>query len=148
MKARTASRLAWSIGTVSIAMMVAALALMFLDRGTTLPPAAASDSWSFANVLNVFVNIAGTGIGILLAWRRPDNRIGWLFLVTGSALAINVFGTAYGVHSLVVDPGSLPAGREWAWISSWTWLIGLCMISFLFVLFPTGLLQSRRWVPV
>ena len=33
----TVRRLAWSVGIVSIALMLAALVLMFVDRGSDLP---------------------------------------------------------------------------------------------------------------
>jgi signal transduction histidine kinase len=127
-------------------MVVGALVLMFVDRHTALP--VGSDQWTFSNVLNDMVNIAGITIGVVLAFRRPDNRIGWLFLAAGFALGLSAFGTAYGLHALVSDPGSLPAGRAFAWIGSWTGLIPVGMLAFLFLLFPTGHLRSPRWRPV
>jgi signal transduction histidine kinase len=148
MKPRTASRLAWSVGTVSIAMMVGALVLMFVDRHAVLPSIASSDHWNFADVLNVVVNLAAISFGIVLASRRRGNAIGWMFLGAGLALAVGTFGTAYGVHALVVDPGSLPAGRLLAWLGSWPGLIALGTLPFLFLLFPTGHVLSRRWRPV
>jgi signal transduction histidine kinase len=150
MKPRTASRVAWSVGTASIAMMVGALVLMFVDRHVALPAGSGSSSgqWTFSNVLNNVVNIAGISIGIVLASRRPENRIGWLFLAAGVTLGLSAFGTSYGLHALVADPGSLPAGRAFAWESNWVGLIPLGLLSFLFLLFPTGHLRSARWRPV
>ncbi|MFI5055374.1 MAG: sensor histidine kinase [Actinomycetota bacterium] len=147
MTSRTASRLAWAIGIVSIALMIGALALMYIDRGTELPTTdvAVASSWNFANVLNSAVNIAATCFGILLASRRPKNPIGWLFLTAGLTLGISAFGTAYGLHALLVEPGSLPAGRAAAWISNSMGLIPLGILCFLFLLFPTGHLKSSRW---
>ncbi len=113
-----------------------------------LPASAASDHWNFANVLNLVVNIAAIAFGILLASRQARNPIGWLFLAAGSLLAFNTFGTAYGLHALVVDPGSLPQARLLAFLGSWTGLIPLGVIPFLFLLFPTGHLLSGRWRPV
>jgi hypothetical protein len=37
MRERTASRLAWSVGAISIALMIGALVLMFIDRHAALP---------------------------------------------------------------------------------------------------------------
>ena len=122
---------------------------MFIDRNAALPTTQTSTSavWNFANVLNNVVNIAATGFGILLASRQPRNPIGWLFLAAGFALGVSGFGTAYGLHALVADPGSLPAGRAAAWLSNWTGLIPLGVLCFLFLLFPTGHLRSTRWRP-
>jgi len=76
MKPRTASRLAWSIGTFSIALQIGALVLMFIDRHAALPDIASSARWNLANVLNAAVNIAVPAIGIVLASRRSENAIG------------------------------------------------------------------------
>lgn len=149
MKAKTASGLAWSIGIVAIALTLGQLVVMFIDRNVALPnnTTTASTIWNFADVLNNVVNIAATGFGILLASRQPRNPIGWLFLTAGLALGVSGFGTAYGLHALVADPGSLPAGRAAAWLSNWTGLIPLGVLCFLFLLFPTGHLRSTRWRP-
>ena len=149
MKAKTASRLAWSVGIVSIALMLGELAVMFIDRNAALPTTdtTTSAAWNFANVLNDVVNIAATGFGILLASRQPRNPIGWLFLAAGFILGVSGFGTSYALHALVVDPGSLPAGRAAAWMSNWTGFIPLGVLCFLFLLFPTGHLRSARWRP-
>ena len=110
MSPRTASRLAWAIGIVSVALMIGALAIMYIDRGDALPTTnvAASSAWTFANVLNGAVNIVATCFGILIASRRPKNPIGWLFLTAGLSLGITTFATAYGLHALFVEPGRCP----------------------------------------
>jgi hypothetical protein len=51
------------------------------------------------------------------------------------------------VNALVVERGFLPAGRVFAWLSNWVWAIAVAMLAFLFLLFPTGRLRSRRWRP-
>ncbi|MGE5226547.1 MAG: histidine kinase [Planctomycetaceae bacterium] len=148
MRIRRASSLALPLGGGSIALMVAGLVLMFVDRHATMPEAAASAAWTVPNVLGVCVNVVAVAIGMLLARRRPQNRIGWLFLAAGVALALNTFGTAYGVHALVIDPGSLPAGRLVAWLANSTGIIPSLMLTSIFLLFPTGQLRSPRWRPV
>jgi len=148
MKPRTASRVAWSIGTFSIALMISALVLMFIDRHVALPEGAAGARWNFSNVLNVAVNIAVPAIGLLLASRRPEHPIGWMFLAAGFTLGIGAFGLAYGVTGLLVHPGSLPAGRALVWLGSWVGFIPLGVLAFLFLLFPTGHLRTPRWRPV
>jgi signal transduction histidine kinase len=147
MKPKTVSRLAWSIGIVSIALTLAALALMFADRHVAMPDnqSATSGTWNAGNVLNLVVDIAATAFGILLAIRRPRNPIGWLFLAAASVLGITAFGTAYALHGIVADPGSLPATRAAAWLSNCLGLLPLGVLCFVFLLFPTGRLLSERW---
>jgi hypothetical protein len=56
--------------------------------------------------------MAVPAVGLVLASRRPANRIGWLFLAAGAAIGLGDFFTAYGLRALSAAPGSLrPAGR-------------------------------------
>jgi signal transduction histidine kinase len=41
----------------------------------------------------------------------------------------------------------LPAGRAFAWLSDWLWVIPVAMLAFVFLLFPDGRLRSPRWRP-
>jgi hypothetical protein len=92
-------------------------------------------------------NLAVPVVGFVLASRRPANRVGRLFLVAGLALGLGNFSQQYGLRALVAAPGSLPAGRAVAWLSNWIWVIPIAMLAFVFLLFPTGRLRSRRWRP-
>ena len=85
MKPRTASRLAWSLGIASIALIIGALTLMFVDRHAALP--AGVTKWSFSSVFGDVTNISLPVVGVVLASRRPQNPIGWLFLGLGFTLA-------------------------------------------------------------
>ncbi|HXY72225.1 MAG TPA: hypothetical protein VEM41_06760, partial [Actinomycetota bacterium] len=147
MNQRTSSRLAWSIGLVSVVMIAASLALMYVDRGTVMPPAASSEQWTLANFLSGLVNMAVPVIGIVIASKRPENRIGWLFLCAGFFLGVSQLAFQYAAHALVVHHGSLPGGNFSAWLNSWISLVPLGLLAFLFLLFPTGHLKSRRWLP-
>ena len=142
----TARRLAWSVGIVSIVLMVAALVLMFVDRGSDLPIDVAT--WSATDVLGVFVSLGVPVLGVVIVNKRPRNAIGWIFIVAGAALALVTFGQVYALHALRADPGSLPAGRVLAWVSNVLWPIPLAALILLFLLFPTGHLPSARWRPV
>jgi signal transduction histidine kinase len=145
-KESTARMTAWSIGILSIALMIAGLIIMFVDRHVVLPEV--SDSWTFSSVLDVAVNIAVPAIGLVIASRRRENPLGWLLLVAGLGLGVVSFSRAYAVHTLVADPGSLPAGRAFAWLSNWMWAIPISLLPFLLLLFPTGRLPATRWRPV
>jgi hypothetical protein len=87
-------------------------------------------------------------VGALVASRRPRNPIGWIFLSVGLAV-FGLFAEQYGSYAIVTRPGALPGGLLMTWISTWTSSMGLLiMLSFTFLLFPTGHLPSRRWRPV
>lgn len=142
----TARRLAWSVGIVSIVLILTALVLMFVDRGSDLPNGVAT--WSASDVLDMVVSLGVPVLGVVIVNKRPRNTIGWVFIVAGAALALVTFGQVYALHALRADPGSLPAGRVLAWVSNVLWPIPLAALILLFLLFPTGHLPSPRWRPV
>ncbi len=144
MSARTAWRVAGSVAAGSAALIITGLVLAYADR--QLVPASLA-VWTVSNVSNQVVNVAALVMGFVLASRRPENRIGWLFLVAGLALGLSCFANAYAVHALVVHHGSLPGGRLSAWLTNWLWVIPVAVLAFLFLLFPTGHVRSRRWRP-
>jgi hypothetical protein len=144
MRARTARRVAGGTAAVSVALLSGGLALAYVDR--QLVPASLT-GWTVSNVSDQVVNMAVPVTGYFLASRRPENRIGWLFLVAGLALGLSGFSTGYAQHALLADPGSWPLGQAFAWLSNWLWVIQVAVLAFLFLLFPTGQLRSRRWRP-
>jgi hypothetical protein len=105
MRARTAGWLAGDIAAGSIALMAAGLALAYVDRHRL---SASLTNWNFSDVLAGLTDMSLPVLGFVLASRRPENRIGWLALAAGLMLGLSRFGSAYGVHGLVVAPGSLP----------------------------------------
>jgi signal transduction histidine kinase len=148
MRLQNPSRVAVWVGGSAIALMAAGLVLMFVDRSAAVPSGASSYDWSLPNALSVFANIVGISIGTVVAAKRPDNRIGWFFMAAGITLGIAGFAGAYAVHALFTDPGSWPGGLFAAWLASWTSFIPVYMLTFLFLLFPTGEVRSPRWRPI
>jgi signal transduction histidine kinase len=144
MKVVTVRWVAGCAAVGSVALMAGALVLAYVDRHRVPADMA---GWNFSGVFEGVATLAVPVVGFVLASRRPGNRVGWLFLVAGLALGLDGFLAAYGLHTLVAAPGSLPAGRASAWLSNWIWVIPLAMLAFVFLLFPAGRLRSRRWRP-
>lgn len=84
-------------------------------------------------------------LGALIWSRRPENRVGPLFVAVGILNAIGDMGTQYAVWALVRHPGSLPGGGFAAWIGDLLWSPALGLLIVAMTLFPTGRLPSRRW---
>jgi len=144
----TASAARWVAGcaaVLSVALTLAGLVLTYVDRHSV--PASLT-GWTFSNVSNHVVNMAVPVAGFVIASRRPKNRIGWLFLAAGLGLGLGGFSNQYALHALIVDRGPVPAGRLFAWLNSWIWVIPVALLACLFLLFPTGRLRSPRWRPV
>ncbi|HEX9496780.1 MAG TPA: hypothetical protein VGA38_13560, partial [Candidatus Limnocylindria bacterium] len=75
-------------------------------------------------------------VGLLVAWRRPANSIGWLFLLIGVLGTTGVLGVTY--QSFARASGA-PLGPVAAWWSNCEFAIGSGLIINVFVLvFPTG----------
>jgi signal transduction histidine kinase len=144
MKALTVRWAAGCAAVGSAALGAGALALAYVDRHRV--PAGLT-AWDFSNVFGGAANLAVPVVGFVLACRRPSNRIGWLLLAGSLALGLGGFASAYALHALVADPGSWPAGRLFAWLSNWIWVISIAVLAFVFLLFPAGRLRSRRWRP-
>jgi hypothetical protein len=105
-----------------------------------LPAKLASDVGSAADgvVGAVFIGAFAT-VGALLAWKRPENPIGWLLSAVGLAFAVAGFGVF-----LVRFPRTLTLAN---WLG-FMYLLGFGLCVFVVLLFPTGNLPSRRWRPV
>jgi signal transduction histidine kinase len=86
-----------------------------------------------------------SGVGAVIAIRRPANRIGWLLLLTGILSSVCLAASSYALEALVLAPGSLPLGIWGIWIFSWLiWLV-LVAIPLVLLVFPDGRLPSGRW---
>jgi len=139
MRSRAASRLAWSLWALSVALT--ALSLLLLVLILRYPNAHVFDYW-LENTLGV---VLFSTVGATVASRRPENPVGWLLCLLALAISVGHSSSQYAIYTLLVQPNSLPAGEASAWIAAWILpiIIGLQMFSFL--LFPTGRLPSRRW---
>jgi hypothetical protein len=87
-------------------------------------------------------------VGGLVARRRPENPIGWLFSAVGFSLVLWMFGLAYAQAGLAGRPGlgSLPGAAAAAWVGllSSFLVLPVALPTFLLI-FPDGHLRSRRW---
>jgi two-component system NarL family sensor kinase len=135
-------RLAAGLGSFAAAEVIAAVVLTVLV------------GWSWAEAFDAFVvtnalmGFAFGMCGAVIAWHRPANPIGWLFLADGIGHATTAVGAP--LVRLLHD-SSAPIGlqrgaltvAEWAW----PWSIGL-FLPLALLLFPDGHLLSPRWRPV
>ncbi|WP_371403442.1 histidine kinase [Kribbella sp. NBC_00662] len=83
--------------------------------------------------------------GAVIAWHRPSNPIGWLFLADGIGHATTPLAGAFAQY-LAENGASIAAQRVFVTISiaAWPWSIGL-FLPLALLLFPTGRLLSPRW---
>ena len=121
------------------------LALVFLGWSTPLPKGWVS--WQ-GQIITTVGFMGASVLGGFIASRRPDNLYGWLWLGLGLSAALVQLAGSYAAYALVAEPGSLPAPRTIAQVLGVAWGMGIILLPFLLLLFPTGRLPSRRWRPV
>ena len=124
MSRRNATLLAWSSWTLSVALVPTGLAFGILALSASLPPGREPILTQIA-VVDVLLLAYGT-VGALIASRRPENKIGWIFCAVGLALAVASTASGYADYGLYGTGGALPAPELAAWLSP----------------------PSRRWRPV
>jgi hypothetical protein len=136
MSSRTAAWLAYSM--LALAVLLGVLGILLLLLNDRFPP-------PFGGILLAFISFLV--VGVLIASRRPENPIGWMFCIIGLASAWEFFAQEYAHYTLITQPGALPGGVWMAWTQIWTasaW--GLMLFALL--LFPDGRLPSPRWRPL
>ena len=81
-------------------------------------------------------------VGLVIAWHRPGNPIGWIILAGVDVQGLAVAGSVY--LTLARRPGyHLPTGPI-VWLDS-AWFVGIAAIPLVILLFPDGAPPSRRW---
>lgn len=129
---------AWSIWAVYLAVIATS---MGYDAVHPLPPQQAANfgGTGLNDAVGVVFFLAFASVGSFLAWKRPQNPIGWLLSAT--CLAYETGGAG---ELLAHFPRALPVAN---WLG-WFFLLGLGLCVFVLLLFPTGHLPSHRWRPV
>jgi hypothetical protein len=139
MSYRTATWLAWSLWVFSLALT--ALSLVLLALNLSYHGVHIFDYW-----LESTVAAAGfSTVGAVIISRRPNNIIGWLLNAAGFLLGLNHFICEFAIYTSLAQPGSLPGGEVAAWLAYWLFVPPSALLVFMFLLFPTGRLVSRRW---
>jgi hypothetical protein len=128
---------AWSIWAVSVALTATGVVSNVLHP-LSAKLASVSGSALDGAVGIVFIGAFAT-VGALLAWKRPNNPIGWLL----SAIALTFAVAGFSVFLV-----RFPATRTLAAWLGFLYLAGIGLCVFVILLFPTGKLPSRRWRPV
>ena len=150
MSRRAASWLAWSMCALSVGM--AALGVLFLVLMSRFPHSVIFDQWLenvvvtavFSPILAVVTVLTFSTMGAVVATRRPDNLIGWLFCAIGFVGGVRLLSIEYAAYSLVAQSDLPPGAEALAWIASWLWVPDIGLFLYLGLLFPNGRLPSTH----
>jgi hypothetical protein len=132
-RAGSASRVAAvALAALAVVIVAGSLVLYALTR-QNLAENGGQDLIIFATFVTV---------GLVIAWHRPGNPIGWLILAGIDVQGLAVAGSVY--MTLARRPGyHLPVGPL-VWLNS-AWFLGIAAVPLVILLFPDGRPPSRRW---
>ena len=133
---RGAAWLARSLWALTIALVGGALFLVVISRSE----APLYDYW-----ISSLTSPAFATLGVLIVSRRPENVIGWIFVVLSVAGGLQMFSGQYATVALFSGDARLPGGAVAAWLSNLMQTSFVYSILFLVLLFPSGKLLSLRW---
>lgn len=84
-------------------------------------------------------------VGLIVTWKRPENPVGWLFLLVGLSITLNVFGGEYAAAAMYLG-WALPFPEILAWLATWQWNVAAGIaLPLALLLFPDGRLPGPRW---
>ena len=144
MSTRTATWLAWALCVLSLVLTV--LGTFFLVVSMSRPDVPvlflqwiekALLTVAFSPAIAVVVIAVFSTVGALIASRRPDHPIGWLFCAIGFVGGMRFLSYGYAAYAFMARPGSLPAGEILTWVASWLWVPDIGLFVFLSFLSPT-----------
>ena len=121
------------LGAVVLVLLAVTVPLGVLDHS---PVSSGSGSLILAPAFGV--------VGFAVAWRRPDNPLGWLLLGAVGFLVLSGAAGAYAVLDYRLRHGSLPLGWM-AVLLQPGWAPAIALFGLSVLLFPDGRLPGPRW---
>jgi hypothetical protein len=143
MSSRTAARLAWSSGVVSLALALTSISIASVPSDLTTGEVAAY-TFVYGGIL-----LASATVGALIASRHPRNPIGWILCGMALLIGLTSLTDGYADRFTSSGAGSQRLAETAAWWGNWTWVpLVLVPPTFVLLLFPDGRLPSPRWRPL
>jgi hypothetical protein len=127
-------------GVCALSLALRGLGLLFHILNLSHPNVPTFTYW----VESTEMGAGASAVGAIIASRRSHNPIGWLLCASGLVFGAAMFSSEYAIYSLLVAPGSLPAGEALASVNP-LWVLGFNLFVLMLILFPTGELPSGRW---
>ncbi len=88
--------------------------------------------------------LAYGAVGLVVAWRKPGNPLGWLLLAVAAFGSVSEAASFYTVADYRLHGGGFPLG----WVAVLVqpgWAPSIVLLGLIILLFPDGQLPSRRW---
>jgi signal transduction histidine kinase len=134
-----AGRIAFAVAVLTLLLVVATAVLFAFDGAIGSDPV--------SNVLLLLAVTCYAVVGGLIASRLPRNTCGWLLLLIGLGLVVTIGTDA--ATTVALREGRTELATWTLWLNSWLLVVTVWPGIVLYLLvFPSGLLPSRRWRPL
>ncbi len=130
---------AWALAGLAVVLLVATAVLAVVNRQVVVPD---EEPWD-ARLVWAVLSIPAPVIGALISSRRRDNPYGWVWLVMGLGLALQLYMSEYVFLSLH-RPG-VPLVGVAGILSGVGWATAYFSLPLVLLLYPTGHPPSGRW---
>lgn len=135
-------------GTMAIAaafFTLTVLEVIAAAIGAVLAGMSFADALNSYLVTNCAIGVSCAASGLVIAWHRPRNPVGWLLTAAG-VLQTMAAAAAPLLDAALANGWPIDVTRTLltVYFYSWPWAITLCLPMAL-LLFPTGRVPSRRW---
>ena len=132
-------RIAFAVAVLTLLLVVATAVLFTFDGAIGSDP--------ISNVLLLLAVTCYAVVGGLIASRLPRNSCGWLLLLIGLGLVVTIGTDA--ATTVALREGRTQLATWTLWLNSWLLVVTVWQGIVLYLLvFPSGLLPSRRWRPL
>ena len=131
-------------GLASPGTVTALLVVVLLLAAALIPLTVLARQNVLANAALLAISLPMGAVGFIVARRQPGNPIGWLLLVVPAGVLLGLDAGPYAW--LVYRMGyRLPFGPAAVLLENSSWVVLTIALPAVLVLFPDGVLPSRRW---
>ena len=139
----SAHRRAWLAAGIALVVTGSGLVLAFLPGGIPL-----GHKFALA-AIGASLALPYSIVGAIVASRRPENAIGWLFLVASGLWALTVLAAGYATFAVSHGTTNSELAIRADWLQAWLYAPALFVaILPMFLLFPDGHPLTPRWRPL
>jgi N-terminal 7TM region of histidine kinase len=132
------------LGSTAAALVLGGLVLVLAVAAVPLARLAHQSLNAATSSVPVWVEVPAAVGGFVVAWRKPGNPLGWIFLGSAAISMLSEDAAYYAVADYRLHHGGLPLGWV-ALLAQPSGVLGLVLLGLMFLLFPDGRPPSPRW---